>query len=294
MLQNSNHASYSRTPRLYSVLRIINHLELLDEFLASNITDISFPFDAKSFPSSISSKIQAEFLHHQSTVLTNTLHLEKGERGGHLYFEKGKSAPYVVKGRLGSGSYGVVEKVVSLLSHEEFARKLVPRTKYGRKNETGIKTFLAELQVLKRISHSHCVKLIGSYTDHKYVALIMSPVADYNLASYMEESINSVDKQSLLRTFFGCLCNGLQYLHQSKIRHRDVKPENILVKGNNVLLTDFGISLDWEHMSRSTTSTDFGHSPVYCAPEVANFEPRNSSSDIWSLGCVFLEMTTTL
>jgi len=113
----------------------------------------------------------------------------------------------------------------------------------------------------------------------------MSPVADYNLASYMEESINSADKQSLLRTFFGCLCNGLQYLQQSKIRHRDVKPENILVKGENVLLTDFGISLDWEDMSRSTTSTDFGHSLVYCALEVANFEPRNSSSDIWSLGC---------
>ena len=122
----------------------------------------------------------------------------------------------------------------------------------------------------------------------------MSPVADCNLASYMEKSIKSVDKQSLLRTFFGCLCNGLQYLHQSKIRHRDVKPENILVKGEKVLWTDFGISLDWEHMSRSTTTTDFGHSPVYCAPEVANLEARNSSSDIWSLGCVFLEMTTIL
>lgn len=168
LLQNSNDASYSRTPRLYTVLRIIDRLELLDKFLASNITDLSFPFDAKSFPSSIGtpgSKIQTEFLQHQSTVLTNTLHLEKGERGGHLYFEKGKSAPYEVKGRLGSGSYGVVEKVISLLSHEEFARKLVPRRKYGRENETGIKTFLAELRVLKRISHSHCVKLVCAFTS---------------------------------------------------------------------------------------------------------------------------------
>jgi serine/threonine protein kinase len=122
----------------------------------------------------------------------------------------------------------------------------------------------------------------------------MRPVADYSLASYMAEAVNSIDKQSLLRTFFGCLCNGLQYLHQSKIRHRDVKPENILVKGANILWTDFGISLDWENMSRSTTTADSAKSPVYCAPEVANSKPRNSSSDIWSLGCVFLEMATIL
>lgn len=75
---------------------------------------------------------------------------------------------------------------------------------------------------------------MGSYTDPKYFALLTSPVADYDLASYMAEAVNSVDKQSLLRTFFGCLYNGLQYLHQSQIRHRDVKPQNILVKGSTV------------------------------------------------------------
>jgi serine/threonine protein kinase len=122
----------------------------------------------------------------------------------------------------------------------------------------------------------------------------MSPVADCNLTTYMTEAVSSKDKQSLLRTFFGCLSNGLQYLHDSKIRHRDVKPENILVKGANVLWTDFGISFDWEELGRSTTTADSAKSPMYCAPEVANCEPRNSSSDIWSLGCVFLEMTTIL
>jgi serine/threonine protein kinase len=122
----------------------------------------------------------------------------------------------------------------------------------------------------------------------------MSPVADYNMASYMLLAADSPDMLSLLRTFFGCLANGLQYLHDSKIRHRDIKPENILVKENMVFLTDFGISLDWESLSRSTTTTDTAKTPLYCAPEVANYQPRNCSSDIWSLGCVFLEMTTIL
>jgi serine/threonine protein kinase len=122
----------------------------------------------------------------------------------------------------------------------------------------------------------------------------MSPVADYDLESYMTLAAGSSDKQSLLRTFFGCLSFGLQYLHDSKIRHRDIKPRNILVKGDMVFWTDFGISLDWEGLSRSTTTADSAKTLLYCAPEVANYEPRNSSSDIWSLGCVFLEMATVL
>jgi serine/threonine protein kinase len=85
---------------------------------------------------------------------------------------------------------------------------------------------------------------IGRYTDPKYLALIMSPVADCNLAAYYTLAASSEDKMSLLRSFFGCLANALQYLHSSKIRHRDIKPENILIDGSNVLLTDFGLSFD--------------------------------------------------
>ena len=163
LLQNSNRVSYSRVPRLYTVLRIINQLELLDEFLACNVTDVSFPFGATCFPSTISVKVREKFLQYQSAVFTKTLDLEKGERGGHLYFGKRDLVPYEVRGKLGSGSYGVVEKVVSLLSHQEFARKKVPRIRYRRKNEEGIKSFLAELRVLKRISHSHCAKMVCAF-----------------------------------------------------------------------------------------------------------------------------------
>lgn len=123
----------------------------------------------------------------------------------------------------------------------------------------------------------------------------MSPVADCNLAAYFSLAATSQDKLSLLRSFFGCLANALNYLHESKIRHRDIKPENILIRGSAVFLTDFGLSFDWGHLSRSTTTADSAKTPVYAAPEVAFFERRkNSSSDIWSLGCVFLEMMTVI
>ncbi|KAF2489178.1 kinase-like protein, partial [Lophium mytilinum] len=151
-----------------------------------------------------------------------------------------------------------------------------------------------ELQVLKRINHQHCVELVASYTDSKYFGLLISPVADYNLSAFYGVVAGNKENEKSLRSFFGCLAHSLHFLHQNKIRHRDIKPENILVKGSAVYLADFGISLDWENLSRSTTTEDSGKSWTYCAPEVANYEKRNSSSDIWSLGCVFLEMLTVL
>jgi serine/threonine protein kinase len=80
--------------------------------------------------------------------------------------------------------------------------------------------------------------------------------------------------------------------YTNRIRHKDIKPQNILVKGMNVLITDFGTALDWSKDSGATTSGHPGPTSVnYIAPEVAEHEDRNESSDIWSLGCVFLEMT---
>ncbi len=78
------------------------------------------------------------------------------------------------------------------------------------------------------------------------------------------------------------------------VRHKDIKPRNILVKGNNVLLTDFGMALDWSDTFETTTRDELRKTDKYCAPEAAANEPRNSKSDIWALGCIFLEMMTIL
>jgi serine/threonine protein kinase len=91
------------------------------------------------------------------------------------------------------------------------------------------------------------------------------------------------------------LARALAFLHEQGIRHKDIKPSNILVHGGNVLFTDFGLAFDFTDKEGSTTvSMVNGMTPRYCAPEVANYEPRNTSSDIWSLGVVFLEMTAVL
>ena len=102
-------------------------------------------------------------------------------------------------------------------------------------------------------------------------------------------------KAATLWKAYGCLASGLAFIHKQTIRHKDIKPQNILIHQGNVLFTDFGISVDFSEHGRSTTT---GHpqsfTRKYCAPEVANWDKRNSKSDVFSLGCVYAEILDAL
>lgn len=289
--------SWSRVPRTYIVLRVIDQLSLLDDFIKGRFTDHWFPVTARSLPPHIDTRICRDFIRAQSLVLTKSVDLEKGENGRHRHFGRGEPLPLESKEILGAGSYGQVDRVVSLISYKEYARKQIHRqTIFKDKSKEAMERFVEELHVLKKLQHRHTVQLIGSYTDPSFLGLLLSPIADMDLSIYLADNPipPSLSKNATIRTWFGCLVTGLQYLHEKSIRHKDIKPQNILVKGERVLFTDFGLSRDSTDCTGSTTSGPAMMTPRYCAPEVATQSPRNSSSDIWSLGCVFLEMTSIL
>jgi hypothetical protein len=160
LLRNSSRFSWSNVPRIYTVLRIIGKLELLDEFIEHGITDIWFPFNVNTLPITLSPSTRAKFLECQSVVLTKAFDLEKGEQRKHVHFGKGEMLPYEVKAKLGSGGYGEVEKVISLISHREYARKRFRRSKNFLRAQKEVQDFLVELRILKRISHIHCVEMV--------------------------------------------------------------------------------------------------------------------------------------
>ena len=123
----------------------------------------------------------------------------------------------------------------------------------------------------------------------------MQPVADCDLRQYLDSMEGNPDRMASLRYFYGCLAGAVHYLHASDIRHRDLKSKNILVKEGRVFITDFGTSYSRTSTKRSTTNDrNVPQTPEYMAPEIARREPRNRSSDMWSLGVVFLEISTVL
>jgi serine/threonine protein kinase len=284
--------SWSKIPRTYIVLRTIGHLDRMDEFVEAGFTDHWFPVTTQYLPAKLDPTIKNAFEKAQVTVLTKSIDLEKGRNGKHQHFARGESIPFEPKAILGATRYTQVDKVISTISGRAYARKRIQRGAYfdANKSKERMKEFISEVKILKQIKHQHIVEFVGSYTDAAYLGFIMSPVADMDLAHYLKQS---PARKPTIRSFFGCLATALQFLHDNNIRHKDVKPKNVLVHGSNILFTDFGLSRDADGMG-STTSGPTAKTVRYCAPEVFADGKRNSSSDLWSLGCIFLELVAVL
>jgi len=102
-------------------------------------------------------------------------------------------------------------------------------------------------------------------------------------------------KLPYLHTYFGCLAQAVAYLHRSsvRIRHKDIKPENVVIDQFGLpVLTDFGLSKHFEtgHHSDGPTAKTM----KYADPEAMHETTRDERSDIFSLGCVYLEMATVI
>jgi hypothetical protein len=131
----------------------------------------------------------------------------------------------------------------------------------------------------------------------KQMSIFLSPVAETNLANYLENfGADSSKPKSYLSNFFGCLISAVRHIHESYFTHGDIKPANILVSHANppnVLLCDFGAS----RSHSDEAGVRIRKRPLtlrYCAPEAMNANRRGRRADIFSLGCVFSEMATTL
>jgi serine/threonine protein kinase len=293
ILETLENGIWSRIPRTYIVLRLIGHLDVIESFAGPDCSDMWFPFTKVSLPTVLRPHA-ADFLEAQKLVCsTRALNLER-TGASHGHFRDRSEIPLKKIGELGKGGSGFVERVISTITHKEYALKLIKRGQTFRKDKTVLRNYEKELANLKKISHAHrhIIELVGSYTDPLFVGILF-PVADCNLAEFIETSAGN-ERRWLVRTYFGCLASALSFLHDNRIRHKDIKPQNILITDNEPRFTDFGLAVDWSELGHSTTLGPTGMTPQYGAPEVAACEPRNSSSDVWSLGCVFIEMWALL
>ena len=153
-----------------------------------------------------------------------------------------------------------------------------------------------EVWIMRNLHHDNIVTLAGFTQDSFGFSIFVQPVAKYHLKEYFEECLNNKFDESLIRhinPWFGCLLDALAYTHKKEIRHRDIKPTNILIEENTVYLCDFGLA---KNFTGQGSSASRGPTPEgteeYRAPENIMDEPRGRLADVFSLGCVFAEMFT--
>lgn len=290
LLCQANREEWSFRPRTYAVLRMINAVDLMDDFVQLNCLDIALPYSGSNLPRSLSPERRDLFLRMQGSVLTKAASIE-GRLTTHANFADNADNHLEPLNKLGDGGSGTVDRVRSKLSRKIYVRKRLNRQKTFEESTKALKFFKREVDALKRLKHRHLVRYVGSYTDPQFVGIIMEPVADSDLRVFLNQKSFHPAEYDCIREAFGCLCTAIMYLQEKKIRHKDIKPENILVKQRKVYITDFGIARDWLAQVKSTTTGEIGPiSMAYAAPEVVAKEPRSTSADIWSLGCVYLDM----
>ncbi|MCJ1392980.1 hypothetical protein MMC18_005852 [Xylographa bjoerkii] len=282
--------------KIIAVLRYQNQPDLFDNFLASDIWDDSLPVLEEAVSALITNKQQArDFFRNQYRATARNFN----SLAYHTVFDKNELAPLLSLRTLGQGSYGLVDETENIYSKDRLARKIVLAR--GQTLRAKVKQEVTSLRKLGL--HRHFVQLVGTYEiDVKY-GLLFLPVADCNLYEYLKEPTTATheDFVDFLLTCFGCLSGALKYMHDKGIRHKDVKPTNILVHRSTVLFTDFGLAHDYSDSTHTfatggimSTGTPEAFTRRYAAPEVLDCDPRNNKSDIFSLGCVFFEIWAAL
>jgi serine/threonine protein kinase len=286
LLLRCGHFAY-KSPRTYIVLRTIGRLDLLQQLLSDGFDDGMFPVEKRGLPAFLDPRVRTSIFEAQDIILTKSLDLESGR---HCHFHARGDLPFEILSYIGSGSFGQVRRIESKITFKQYALKTIRRQAAFKQSKQAVQEFLREMRIIKSLDHRHIIQYIGSYTDKRDLGLVLNSIAECDLATYLLMACTRPEWHATLRTFFGCLTTALCYLHDEEIRHRDIKPQNILVYKASVLLTDFGLS-------REALDTTYGPTAAtsrYQAPEVAALERRNETADVWSLGCVFLEMLTAL
>lgn len=190
---------------------------------------------------------------------------------------------------LGRGSLGYVHKALEARTGQLMAVKEVVLDFQDQTDEKFRQSLQNEIDLLKDIKHPRIVAYLG----HDYIEGRLYIYLEYmpgNSIAQVLSQFGPLD-ESLSSRYMHNLLEGLEYLHtrDPPVLHRDIKGANILVgMDRTAKLSDFGCS---KRSSGTAIHTLRGSVP-WMAPEVMVQSGYGRKADIWSVGCVLIEMTT--
>lgn len=190
---------------------------------------------------------------------------------------------YVLGDCLGRGAFGSVYRALNLSTGETVAIKRISLSKIPRSKLGDI---MSEIEVLKRLRHPNIVKYKGFERTKEHLFIILEHCENGSLQNIGKRFGRF--PEGLVSVYINQVLQGLAYLHDQGVVHRDIKGANILTtKDGSVKLADFGIAI-----KAGALSNDVVGSPYWMAPEVIDQTGCTEASDIWSVGCVVVELLT--
>uniref|UniRef100_A0A8C9RQ92 non-specific serine/threonine protein kinase n=1 Tax=Scleropages formosus TaxID=113540 RepID=A0A8C9RQ92_SCLFO len=190
-------------------------------------------------------------------------------------------------GELGDGAFGKVYKVRNRATGTLAAAKVIEV-----RSEEQLEDYITEIDILAACRHSHVVAHMEAVLFEGWLSILTEFCPGGALDDIMLELERGLSEQQISEVCCQTL-QGLSYLHQHHIIHRDLKAGNILLTmEGQVKLADFGVSA--KNANTLQRRATFIGTPYWMAPEVVQCEtskdnPYNSKADIWSLGITLIE-----
>ena len=195
---------------------------------------------------------------------------------------------YEVVQHIGQGGMADVFLAIDTILNRHVAIKILRSDQST--DAISILRFEREAQAATTLAHPNIVEIydVGEYKNHHYI--VMEYVAGKTLKKVIRDrapllNLEAVDTMKQLTS-------AVAEAHKRGIIHRDIKPQNVIVKSDGSLkILDFGIATA-KGSAQLTQANNVMGSVHYLAPELAKGEPASPQSDIYALGIVFYEMLT--
>ncbi|KAF7304908.1 STE11-like protein [Mycena kentingensis (nom. inval.)] len=209
-----------------------------------------------------------------------------------------KAGKWIKGALIGAGSFGKVYLGMDAASGLLMAVKQVELPTGSAPNQERKKSMLSalerEIELLKDLQHVNIVQYLYSSLDDEYLNIFLEYVPGGSVTALLRNY--GAFEETLVKNFVRQILEGLNYLHERDIIHRDIKGANILVDNKGgVKISDFGISkkvddnlLTGNRMHRPSLQG----SVFWMAPEVVKQTAHTPKADIWSVGCLVVEMLT--
>ena len=193
--------------------------------------------------------------------------------------------------KLGEGTFGEVYLVKHNITGIRRAMKVIDKNNAELKDEKlSDEEILNEINILKKIDHPNIMKIFEFYNTESIYYLITEYCEGGDLYNFVND--NELSEFQVIYIMYQ-IFSAMNYCHKMKILHRDLKPDNILIKKNNeglciVKICDFGTSAVFK---KGEKQKDIMGTLCYMAPEVLN-EEYNEKCDLWSCGVIMYILLT--
>ncbi|ODN05672.1 MAP/microtubule affinity-regulating kinase 3 [Orchesella cincta] len=198
--------------------------------------------------------------------------------------------PHIGKYRLlktiGKGNFAKVKLAKHLPTGKEVAIKIIDKTQL---NPGSLQKLFREVRIMKMLDHPNIVKLFQVIETEKTLYLVMEYASGGEVFDYLV--LHGRMKEKEARAKFRQIVSAVQYCHQKKIIHRDLKAENLLLDSEmNIKIADFGFSNEFTPGNKLDT---FCGSPPYAAPELFQGKKYDGPEvDVWSLGVILYTLVS--